>query len=290
MRNILLIIFSLFVCVSVFSSKKDSIAEFQQRLSRQEYDMKVVKREINKSLLLHDEHKYIIDSLSKKIFDMQKEMSLLSYKTEKEILYTQKEIKESSISFMTSIKLRTIYGIIAIAFMSMVVLGLFIMLHRGHVNVDKLKQKADKLNEDILNQFSLDMVELQKITASLVALSSIQVSQTNNVTSDHSLIKTLADRITFMEMTLYKMDKGVRGYKQLSKSILQIKDNLKANGYELVDMLGKNYSDGMKVVANFIEDEELKEGEQIITSIIKPQINYMGVMIQSAQITVSQNL
>ena len=69
-----------------------------------------------------------------------------------------------------------------------------------------------------------------------------------------------------------------------------MKDNLKANGYELVDMLGKTYSDGMKVTANFVEDEELKEGEQIITSIIKPQINYRGVMIQSAQITVSQNL
>ena len=86
------------------------------------------------------------------------------------------------------------------------------------------------------------------------------------------------------------MDKGVRGYKHLSKSIIQMKDNLKANGYELVDMLGKTYSDGMKVTANFVEDEELKEGEQIITSIIKPQINYRGVMIQSAQITVSQNL
>jgi len=54
-------------------------------------------------------------------------------------------------------------------------------------------------------------------------------------------------------------------------------------------MLGKPYNDGMKVIANFIEDEELKEGMQIITSIIKPQINYEGIMIQSAQITVSQN-
>ena len=73
-------------------------------------------------------------------------------------------------------------------------------------------------------------------------------------------------------------------------SIIKMKDNLIASGYELVDMLGKTYSDGMKVTANFVEDEELKEGEQIITSIIKPQINYRGVMIQSAQITVSQNL
>lgn len=170
---------------------------------------------------------------------------------------------------------------------------IYCLLHRriakGRLDLAALKQKADKLNEDILNQFSLDMVEMQKLTASLVALSSAQVSQVNNADPDHSLIKTLADRITFMEMTLYKMDKNVRGYKQLSKSIVQMKDNLKANGYELVEMLGKPYNDGMKVIANFIEDEELKEDMQIITSIIKPQINYKGIMIQSAQITVSQN-
>lgn len=290
MKNILLIIFSLFVSVSVFGSKKDSVAELQKQITLHEYEMKVMKRDIRKSSLLHDKHKHIIDSLQKEMRDTQKEIHFLSRKTEKEILHTQKAMNESSITFMTSIKLRTIYGIIVIAFMVVVIAGLFIMLHRGRTDVATLKFKADKLNEDILNQFSLDMIEMQKITASLVTLSSMQVAQIDNVASDHSLIKTLADRITFMEMTLYKMDKGVRGYKQLSKSIIQMKDNLKANGYELVDMLGKTYSDGMKVTANFVEDEELKEGEQIITSIIKPQINYKGVMIQSAQITVSQNL
>ena len=35
--------------------------------------------------------------------------------------------------------------------------------------------------------------------------------------------------------------------------------------------------------------ESLEEGKQIITGIVKPQINYKGVMIKSAQITVSQN-
>ena len=55
-------------------------------------------------------------------------------------------------------------------------------------------------------------------------------------------------------------------------------------------MLGKAYNDGMKVTANFIEDENLKPGQQIITGIVKPQINFNGVMIQAAQITVSQNI
>ena len=46
----------------------------------------------------------------------------------------------------------------------------------------------------------------------------------------------------------------------------------------------------MKVIANFVVDENLEEGRQIITSITKPQINYNGQMIQAAQITVSQNI
>lgn len=192
------------------------------------------------------------------------------------------------------LKARTLWGVSLFILLATIAFIVYWLLHKriskGHLDVAALKQKADKLNEDILNRFSLDMVEMQKIAASLVALSSVQVSQVNSAVPDHSLIKTLADRITFMEMTLYKMDKTVRGYKQLSKSITQMKDNLRANGYELVEMLGKFYSDGMKVIANFIEDEGLKEGEQIITGIIKPQINYQGVMIQSAQITVSQNI
>ncbi|CAI8312671.1 MAG: Uncharacterised protein [Cryomorphaceae bacterium] len=44
----------------------------------------------------------------------------------------------------------------------------------------------------------------------------------------------------------------------------------------------------MNLQATFIEDENLKKGESIITRIIKPQINYKGKLIQAAQIEVSQ--
>lgn len=149
--------------------------------------------------------------------------------------------------------------------------------------ITSLKQQADELNETIVSQFSSEIDELQKIGESLK-----NTGANTSVEPYHSLVKTLADRITFMEMTLYRMDSSVKGHKQLSKSITQMKDNLLANGYEIVDMLGKEYDEGMKVTANFIEDENIEEGKQIITGIVKPQINYKGVMIQSAQITVSQ--
>ena len=186
-----------------------------------------------------------------------------------------------------SIKNKSVWGIIALALVFAVLLVLSLLLHRkGEKSIESLKQSANKLNEEIIGKASIEISEMQKIAASIGALSAAGASSD----SEQQLIKTLADRITFMEMTLYKMDSSVRGHKQLSKSIAQMKDNMLANGYEIVDMLGKPYHEGMKVTANFIEDEELEQGKQIITGIIKPQINYKGEMIQAAQITVSQNL
>jgi hypothetical protein len=105
---------------------------------------------------------------------------------------------------------------------------------------------------------------------------------------DHSLAIKVADEIIRIQKNLSQMDDSVKGIKQLSASVERIRSNFEANGYEIVDMLNKVYNDGMKVQANFRPDDNLKEGEQIITRVIKPQVNYKGIMIQSAQIEVSQ--
>lgn len=105
---------------------------------------------------------------------------------------------------------------------------------------------------------------------------------------DHSLTLKVADEIVKIETNLLRMDSSIRGYKQLSKGLQRIKDNFKANGYEIVDMLGKPYQEGMKAAATFETDETLEPGQKIITRIIKPQVNYNQKMIQAAQIVVSQ--
>lgn len=107
---------------------------------------------------------------------------------------------------------------------------------------------------------------------------------------DHSLALKVADEIVRIELNMSRMDPSIKGYKQLAKAVKRIKDNFKANGYEIVDLLGKPYNEGMKVSANFVVDENLEEGKQIITGITKPQVNFNGQMIQAAQITVSQNI
>lgn len=67
----------------------------------------------------------------------------------------------------------------------------------------------------------------------------------------------------------------------------QAKQELATQGYEVVDMLGKPYNDGMKVLAQFIADETAPVGSRTITGILKPQINKNGVMTQAAEIIVT---
>lgn len=294
-----LIICALICATSVFAQSDSLSKAYQERFSKLEQSLKNVKTEnevLKQRIRIQEEKVTVQDSA----LDSLK--SVIALNTENiKITASQLGIKinETNCSLKTKadykeVQTKTLWGICLFALLVIVSAFIYYLLHqrivKSHADVSVLKQKADKLNEDILNQFSLEMVEMQKIATSLAALSSTQASQVNNATPDHSLIKTLADRITFMEMTLYKMDKTVKGHKTLIKAIANMKNNLFANGYELIDMLGKSYHEGMLVNnVDFVDDETLKKGEQIITKIIKPQINYKGQMIQSAQIQVSKN-
>lgn len=115
-----------------------------------------------------------------------------------------------------------------------------------------------------------------------------QIVSANSTTEiDHSLALKVADEIIRIHKNLQQMDSNTKGLKQLSASVKRIQDNFASNGYELVEMLGKEYNEGMKAAPSFITSEDLETGKQIITRIIKPQVNYKNEMIQSAQIEVS---
>lgn len=109
-----------------------------------------------------------------------------------------------------------------------------------------------------------------------------------NEKADHSLALKVADEIIRIQKNLGRMDESTKGLKQLNSSVQRIQDNFASNGYELVDMLGKEYSEGMKATVNFVQDEDFEAGKRIITRIIKPQVNFKGTMIQTAQIEVTE--
>ena len=280
MTKITTLLFALTIQVAASANTNDSLRHCYQQLNIAKSSIQTLKTE-NREL------KAKISTLNK-TFDAQKtETDSLKG----ELTAAKNDIVASSHTLYQTIREKSQTGLWIIIVIALIFIILAFILGKAIAKrkneVETLSAKADKLNEEIVNRLSTEMNDIQTISKQIGTLAS---APGVNTESEQKLITTLADRITFMEMTLYKMDSSVRGHKQLSKSIKQMKDNLLANGYELVDMLGKDYHEGMKVTANFVEDEELPEGKQVITGIIKPQINYKGKMIQSAQITVSQNI
>lgn len=159
-------------------------------------------------------------------------------------------------------------------------------IRRSNTSIDEVRKAQDALR---MAQAKMQEESIA-LDNKLLALVEKQMETTPASTSDHTMTLKMASEISRIELNLSRMDASVKGYKQLTKAVQRIKDTFLANGYEIVDMLGKPYNEGMKVIANFTLDETLPPGTQTITSITKPQVNYNGKMIQAAEITVSQNI
>lgn len=189
---------------------------------------------------------------------------------------------------------RTLLVCIIAILMLVVIVGVTYRLARriksGNTSIDEVRKAQDALQAAQTKM----QEESIKLDDKLLELFDRQIANVpknaDHGEPDHSLALKVADEIVRIELNMSRMDSSIKGYKQLAKAVERIKDNFKANGYEIVDLLGKPYNEGVKVSANFVVDEDLEEGKQVITGITKPQVNYNGQMIQAAQITVSQNI
>ena len=185
---------------------------------------------------------------------------------------------------------KTLRGFISILACMALAVGLFYAIRRRVKSStamldDQIAATSHKLQTE---QVKLDQKLIELYDSQLSSMNlGVQSSDKNNDEPDHTLALTVADEIIRMRNNISHMPEGTKGLKNLSKALQRIQDTFKVNGYEMIEMLNMPYNDGMKVVANFVPDPELKEGDQIISRIIKPQVNYNGVMVQAAQIEVS---
>lgn len=62
---------------------------------------------------------------------------------------------------------------------------------------------------------------------------------------------------------------------------------LEAEGYEVIDLEGRDYVSGMTVDPEFKDDPNLAEGEAVITKVLSPQIMKDGKIVKVAKVTVS---
>ena len=276
----------------------DSIARDVISMKKDIVSLKIeAKRQTDKIELLSKENAMLkakTDSLNllySKLCDRQERDST---ELTGQIVATNDSVRLSKTELQSQLSGRTQWGVVILVVLLLVILVVTYYYHkkisRGSISINEVRKAQEGLQKA---QTSLQEESI-KLDSKLVELIETQINavpqETGSKEPDHSLALKVADEIVRMEMNLSRMDSSVKGHKQLSKAVGRIKDNFKANGYEIVDMLGKPYNEGMKVVANFVADESLDEGKQIITGITKPQINYNGKMIQAAQITVSQNI
>ncbi len=284
MKKVLLFL-SLYFSMTINGSVNDSlkIINLQREVRTMRSSISQLQQ-VNDSLRdVYQEQVNGIDSLQELQKKQTTDVEMLAEKVGADLKETNKKIDVSANVAACGI---------FIAFVLLVIIYLMLRnkIHRGSSSIDKIKVAQESLEaaQKAMQEESV------KLDGKLVELLDKQISSVPkteaNPKPDHSFALKVGDEIAKIETNLSKMDPEVKGYRQLKQALKRIKDNFNAHGYEIVELLGLEYNDGMPFEAQFVPDETLPEGKRIISGITRLQINYNGEMIQSAKIVVRQNI
>lgn len=206
-----------------------------------------------------------------------------------------------------SLSKNSLYGIIGV--LSAILLsGLLYWLLSKRQQTDKteidgkLENKTSSLKSDVISEIEKTKKELQqeniRLDLKLIEVLENQLKGNNlvkvvennddNSAIDHSIPLKVADEITRINAYANTLDPNSQDAKALKSSVKRLINTFKASQYEIIDLLGQKYDDGMKVsVISYIPDEKIQKGEEVISRIIKPLVKYKGEQIQAAQVDVS---
>jgi hypothetical protein len=135
-----------------------------------------------------------------------------------------------------------------------------------------------------VSQAQIDEIEKRREEA----LNAVGAKQKESAFEKLKEAKTAEDKLNAIHIIERNVAEGSVLTEAEKKEIQKVKDNLAAEGYEVYELKDKEFNQGMKViVTNSIPDENLAEGEEIITKTISPQINKDDKMVQTAQIEVT---
>ena len=216
-----------------------------------------------------------IDIINSDVDYIKNKLNITSKKIDSEVLNINEILDSNS----------TIDVMILISIFIIVIISFLVLRKKFKTDSSIIEEKIIDTRKKLENQ----NIELDKKLIELYTtrLEKEKETREDDNKVDHSLSLKVADEIIRMENNLQYMSNETKGVKQLVRALKSIKDTFQINGYEIVEMIGKPYNEGINAIVNFVPDENLKEGQRIITRIIKPQVNFNGVMIQSSQLEVS---
>ena len=298
MKRLVLITF-LFITISIYGNNDSiAIANLQQQVNKQERIIGNLRKEIRSSVNVQKQQTIFIDSLKRELLKTQNDMSELSNKLGVDIANTQEQITNNTNSLNDNIKSKTIWGILIVLFIVFLIIAIYLVLYKrvqkGKSVIDKIKNSQEELQktqQELAQESSKLDEKLVDLLDKQLNVQTLSLSTLNNKKDvDHSLALKIANELVKIETVLSKMDSSIKGHSHLLKAVEHVKNNLKANGYEIINLIGQDYNEGMPFNARFIPDDTLPEGKRIISGVNKYQINYNDKMIQAADIVVRQNI
>ena len=302
MKKLLLLTLMMFSFFS-FSQRKSEINIQRQEIEKLKINQQSQKAKIEKNSDQISLQKKAIDSLESVLLAEQQSNRKLSEELNAKIQTTDNSAKEGIAKIdknVSSSRTFWIIGLLATALLGYLLYSLLgKKINSSSSNWEqKLKSDRNALEIQIQNTKKSLEEESVKLDTKLVELleSQSKIKEVSDISApvpatsaepDHSFALKVADEIVRIQKNIQQMDASTKGLKQLTASVKRIQENFVSQGYEIADMLGKDYDERMKAIANFLPTDDLEPGKQIITRIIKPQVNFKNEMIQAAQIEVS---
>ncbi len=274
--------------LSTAKSDLFKLKEVNKRLFRNVTDLKLSGQTTDSRLdslqILLQLNRQSIGELSELISSQKTELTGQIHKTEQ-------SASERIESLDESLSKNTLYWIIAVLALGLITLGLFLMLRkRVSDNQSSIVENISSTRKQLEQEgIRLDEKLIGIMETQLKVIQEDKTSSSNTSEPDHSLALKVADEIVRIEKNLERIEDQKR-IKPLAKALERIRANFQSNGYEIISLLNQKFDDRMSLdVINFKVDENLNAGERIISRVVKPQVNYNGVLIQRGQVDVSQS-
>lgn len=302
-KSIFIVCVSLFLCYTVSAQEKKemeygqyNLTEVQKEVqmlrkqySSQKNDLekryKDMRREINK---LQMENRYLksrLDSLNAAIIEVGDTLGIKLRNTNNIVTVNKASVDEDLHELL-------LYGGCGLTLPLLIALGVYFILHKrigkGTLDIAAIKETNKKLTEQSV---ALDNKITEVLEKQLKADKRVPGSSDNktNKEVDHSLVLSIANEIMRIEQNLAFMDLKTKGVSQLRNRVAAISALLTSKGYEVPNLIGTEFKDGMNYEAVMEEDENMESGIMKIKRVTRPCVMYQGKMIQSAKVVVAYN-
>jgi len=294
MKRIILLIF-LFSSIGVFAqnlTKEDINKEFNplnEKVKSLQLENTKFKSEIGVLNFKLSKLSSAISTLKKEIQSDIKALNKNNKELDDKIQQTGKTSEENISSVNHLLSKNSLYGIIGVLLTLLTSVLIYLLLtERQKTNMSNTENQIEETRNTLLKEgIQLD-TKLANILETQLQLILKEKKEEDISEVDHALPLKVADEITRINAYINTLDPNSQDAKALKSSMKKLTNTLKVANYDIVDLLGQQLNEGLKVlVLNIIPDKTLKPGEEVISKIIKPLVKFKGEQIQAAQVDIS---